>query len=78
MELDELKKFRATMEDTARSMQDTVTKGVSETEGELNKLAQSAQPETGPEPAPPDAKLAPAQLDLALDQSANAPPQKQA
>ena len=83
MELDELKKFRATMEDTARSMQDTVTKGVSETEGELNKLAQEAQPAPDPypesPPAPADAaKPAPAQLDLALDQSANAPSQKQA
>ncbi len=83
MEFEELKKFRTTMEDTARSMQDTVTKGVSETEGELNKLAQEAQPAPDPDPeaplAPVDAaKPAPAQLDLALDQSANAPSQKQA
>ncbi len=82
MELDELKKFRASMEDTARSMQDSVTRGVSETEGELNKLAQSAQPEPDPYPdsALPPATAAPAspQGELPLESSPQAPAQKQA
>jgi sec-independent protein translocase protein TatB len=44
MELDELKKIQSSMEDTARSMRESVEKGVSETEGELNKVTQSADP----------------------------------
>lgn len=60
MELDELRKMQASMEDAARSFQSTVEKGVSETEGELNKLAQDAQQAADthgeaaakPEPAP--------------------------
>ena len=43
MELEELKKLQASMEDTARSMRDSVQQGISETEGELNKVAQSAK-----------------------------------
>jgi sec-independent protein translocase protein TatB len=39
MELDELKKLQSSMEDTARSMRE----GLSETESELNKVAQSAK-----------------------------------
>jgi sec-independent protein translocase protein TatB len=45
MELDELKKLQSSMEDTARSMRDSLDKEVSETTGELNKAVQSAQPE---------------------------------
>lgn len=44
MELEELKKFQASMEDTARSMRESVQQGVSETESELNKIAKSAEP----------------------------------
>jgi sec-independent protein translocase protein TatB len=53
MELDELKKLQSSMEDTARSMRDSLDKEVSETTGELNKVAQSAQVEPDPfvEPA---------------------------
>ena len=83
MEIEELKKFRSTLEDTARSMQDTVTQGVSETEGELNQLAQETQPAPDPHPetppAPADAaKPASQQLDLALDTNRQTPAQKQA
>ncbi|MBI2297148.1 MAG: Sec-independent protein translocase subunit TatB [Betaproteobacteria bacterium] len=82
MELEELKKFRSSMEDAARSMQDTVTSGVSETEGELNQLAQEARPapDPGPEspPAPADAARPDSrQLDLALDTNRQTPAQKQ-
>ena len=83
MELEELKKFRASMEDTARSMQDSVTRGISETEGELNKLAQEVQPAPDPHPEPPPAladaaKPASAQLELGLDPAAQAPAQQSA
>jgi len=44
---------------------DTVTRGISETESELNQLAQASQP-------------ASAQLELGLDSAAQAPAQKQA
>src|SRR5262245_63548048 len=48
MELDELKKMQASMEDAARSMRDSVdsaSKDVAATGEELNKLAQSARPD---------------------------------
>ena len=48
MELDELKKLQSSMEDTARSMRDSMQKGMAETEGELNKLADSAKPKVDP------------------------------
>jgi len=75
MELEELKKMQASMEETARSMHDSVRQGISETEGELNKVAQSAQPKVDPyddpfadnpppEPAAPAAASAQAELPL--------------
>jgi len=82
MELDELKKMQSSMEDTARSMRDSVTREVSEAEGELNKLAQSAQP--APDPYPDSALPAPAsapaspQGELPLEANPQAPAQKQA
>ena len=80
MELEELKKFRASMEDTVRSMQDSVTRGISETEGELNKLAQETQPVPDPDSALPPATAAPTspQGELPLEPSPQAPAQKQA
>lgn len=84
MELDELKKMQASMEDAARSMRDSIHKEVSETEGELNKLAHAAQPELDPyadaAPAAPEPAAAPApqQRELALDSSQQSPGQKHA
>ena len=60
MELEELKKLQSSMEDAARSMRDSVesvNKEVAATESELNKLAQSANPDADssaaiPAPAP--------------------------
>ena len=77
MELEELKKMQSSMEDAARSFQSAVSKEVSETESEFNKLAQAAQP--APEPKPdspspdPSTKPASQQLDLALDPAAKEP-----
>ncbi|MBM3358316.1 MAG: Sec-independent protein translocase subunit TatB [Betaproteobacteria bacterium] len=54
MELDELKKLHSSMEDAARSFESSVTTGISDTEAELNRIAQDAQ--SGAEPAPAAAK----------------------
>src|SRR5687767_7607342 len=75
MELDELRKLQSTVEEAARSIQNSVNKEVSETESELNKVAQAALPA----PDYPDAAAAPEpgvaqQLDLALESKADAPP----
>jgi sec-independent protein translocase protein TatB len=48
MELDELRRLQSSMEDTARSMSDSVNRGISETESELNKVAQTAQSKIDP------------------------------
>jgi sec-independent protein translocase protein TatB len=85
MELEELKKLQSSMEDAARSMRDSVdsvNREVAEAEGELNKLAQSAQPMPDPQPdaAPPGPAAVPAsaQAELPLEATSQAPPQKQA
>ena len=57
MELDELKKLQATMQDAARSFEHSVTSEVKTTESELQKIAQEANPTVMPPPAP---ELAPA------------------
>ena len=84
MELDELKKMQSSMEDAARSMRDSVdlvNKDVSATGDELNKLAQSARPESDPHPDSPPQEPPPApvstQAELPLD-SSPPPAQKQA
>jgi sec-independent protein translocase protein TatB len=81
MELQELKKLQASMEDTARSMHDSVNRSVSDTESELNKIAQSAQPAPDPYsdaavPAP-EAPV-PAQAELPLEANPQPAAQKQA
>jgi sec-independent protein translocase protein TatB len=84
MELDELKKMQASMEETARSMHDSVRQGISETEGELSKVAQSAQPKIDPyddpfaDNPPPADTPASAQAELPLDAGAQPPAEKQA
>lgn len=83
MELDELKKLQSSMEDTAREMRDSVQQGISETEGELNKIAQSAQPKIDPydnpfaDPPAPESPPSP-QAELPLDTKPEPPAQKPA
>ncbi len=83
MELDELKKMQASMEDAARSMRDSVSQGISETEGELNKIVESAKPasdliaDQAPLPAPAAASASP-QGELPLEAGPQSPAQKQA
>jgi sec-independent protein translocase protein TatB len=48
MQLDELKKLQASMQDAARSFEDSVTREVNATESELQKIAQEANPLPAP------------------------------
>ena len=66
MQLDELKKLQAQMQDAASSFEQSVTKEVNATESELNKIAQEANPlppptaaETSPVDANPSTELLP-------------------
>ena len=52
MELDELSKLQTSMQDAARSFEQSVTQEVNATESELQKIAQEANPTALPPPAP--------------------------
>ena len=52
MELDELKKLQSSMQDAARSFEQSVTHEVNATQSELQKIAQEANPTVLPPPAP--------------------------
>ncbi len=72
MELDELRKFKSTVEDAARSVGNAVHGEVAKTESELNSLAQLDAPQAAPaeirETAATAADSAPtSQLDLGLE-----------
>ncbi len=73
MELDELRKLQATMQDAARSVEQSVNQEISVTEAELKDAASSVTDLT-PAPPPYSTQAAPAaaaestpQLELALD-----------
>ena len=77
MELDELKKLQATMQDAARSFEDSVTREVHTAENELQKIAQEANPVALPagEPAGVTADAPPEpvpQMELELGSSQSA------
>ena len=90
MELDELKKLRSSMEDTARSFEQSMQKELRETENELTSVADSARPDREPESTGDrdvtqtdpvgemPAKEASSQPDLALDSSTGASTRKPA
>jgi len=68
MELDELKKLRSTVEDTARSFEQSVQQGLTDTEAEINRVAESVQSGTRPEAASsPDAGKVPVERESATD-----------
>ncbi len=82
MELEELRKLQASMQDAARSIEQTVTKEISTTESQLNSIATAATDVAPPPAAPetasvaasperaPAAAVAPApQLELGLEAS---------
>jgi sec-independent protein translocase protein TatB len=79
MELDELRKMQSSMEDTARSMRDSVHQGMSDAQSELTKVAQSAKVDPYDDPfadnPPPAEAPESAQAELPLEQP---PAQKQA
>jgi sec-independent protein translocase protein TatB len=84
MELDELRKLQATVQEAAQSIQNTVNKEITSTESELNSIAASAAqavqpaPET-PAPAPVMAPVsAEAQTKLDLGEHSSPPAPKQA
>ena len=58
MELDELKKLQASMQDAARSFESSVNREVHATETELQKIAQEANPTILPPPIEPEAGAA--------------------
>ena len=77
MELDELKKLQATMQDAARSFEDSVTREVHTAETELQKIAHEANPVALPAPEPaaatPDTSPEPtSQMELELGSSQSA------
>ena len=85
MELDELRKLQATVEDAARAIEHTVNKEINTAESELNSVAASvadaAPPSPVPDsvPTPPAVETAPAlegaataQLELGLDTAEHA------
>lgn len=67
MELEELRKLQASMQDAARSFETSVTKELQDTDSELRRLADEAPTEVQPSPraAPPTADSS--QLDLGLE-----------
>lgn len=81
MELDELRKLRASVEDAAQSINQSLSKEISETGSELTKLTEFQSPGTaagadaGAE-APMEPPAAP-QLELGLDSAPQRPQQKQ-
>ena len=90
MELEELRKLQATVEDAARSIQGSVDREMRDARSELDKVAEAAnpapahseieplaQPDAASSPAMPVAQPAVQQLDLALDSSSPPPAQKQ-
>ena len=80
MELDELRKLQATMRDAAQSFERSVSKEISETESELQKITEadsssSRHDEQPREQAPPPA--ASNQLELGIDAPPPTPERKQ-
>jgi len=75
MELDELRKLQATVEDAARAIETSVTTQVSSTEAELNKVASELAATVEPSaPAPETAAVALADLPPLAEPVAEAAP----
>ena len=85
MELDELRKLQATVQDAAHAIEQSVNKEIASTESQLNSIAATAQeavqppvvaetasPAPGPDPAPAAAPEPAAQLELGLDAAGQA------
>lgn len=79
VELDELRKFKSSVEDAARSVENTIHTETSKTESELNALASLTDPQVASAVAAPDTAAAPSaepvpaaepQLELGLESNA--------
>jgi sec-independent protein translocase protein TatB len=82
MELEELRKLQANVQDAARSFEDSFSKEVRETGSQLQSVADAASAAHAPQETPsapaPVAAPDPQQLDLALDSSDRPSVQKHA
>ena len=84
MELEELRKLQASVQDAARSIEQSVNKEISATESQLNSIAASAtdaapaSPAAETAPIPHPAETASSQLELGLDTTSQAAARKQA
>lgn len=81
MELEELKKLQASVQDAAQSMRQAVSREINETESQLQQIAEAAPSSLESEkrsPEPPPAANASPQLELGLDSSSQAPARRQA
>lgn len=79
VEFDELRKFKSTVEEAARSVENTVHGEMAKTESEIDSLASIGEPHAAaPAPAattePAAAPAAASQLELGLDAKANSAP----
>lgn len=81
MELEELRKLQASMQDAAQSLERSVASGISDTESQLQKIAEgepsSAAPPPQPQEQPPAAAASSHQLELGLGSPPPAPERKQ-
>ena len=73
MELDELRKLQTTMQDAARSFEQSVTQEVNTAESELRKIAQEANPVSAPPSTTLEDPDAAAARDAKDDAAATAP-----
>jgi sec-independent protein translocase protein TatB len=76
MELDELRKLQSTMQDAAQSFERSVSKEISETESDLQKITESEPPPHVDAAQPQEQPAAVAdthQLELGLDASSKTP-----
>ncbi|MBX9812705.1 MAG: Sec-independent protein translocase protein TatB [Burkholderiales bacterium] len=72
MQLEELRKLQSSMQDAARSIEQSVSKEISTTESELQKIADTSLPETAQPPAEPSSDASPASSGAAQSSTAAA------
>lgn len=73
MELDELRKLQSSMQDAARSIEQTVNKEINTTESQLNSIATAATEVAPPPAAPEPAAVAPSAEPAPVTAAATAP-----
>lgn len=71
MQLDELRKLQSSMQDAARSIEQSVSREISATESELQKIADVSSPQTAQPSAEPLPDASPNPPEIARPQSAS-------